>query len=675
MASDVLVNLIFDVQNKAANAVKAFDKSIDGLKKNAEEMGRQFNDNFGIIKRGAQLTAGAMAALGVAVSAVAVKSVQAATVQEDAVNRLNSALKSTGDFTRDASLDLQRFAAEIEKVTIFGDELILNQLALAKAYGASNEQAKQIVTVATNMAAVFGTDLETQVRNTAKTLGGFAGELGESIPQLKELSQEALRSGAGIRLLAQEFSTGATQQAETFGGRIKQLSNSFGTFLENIGMVITQNKDVTKAFKDLRKFVDDLAKAVKTNEGLLKDLTGKGLASLVNGLKIATKGVLFLVEAFLIAKETIKFFGNLVFVAVTAPFQALEKVIHSTIDAINLMGSKLPGAFEPLEKPSLPVISAISEFGKIATEELGNVGTEIAKIVVAFDRLSEDTVKNSAKLFKEGEEFKTDALADALGEREKLEREAAKRQFDIFNAEAKRVEGIAKGLVNDIVGGYTSGDAGKAISGAAGAAAEFFLPGSGGVVSQITQFLGQNEQQLRSTVRAFTQGAVEFISNIIKNAPVIIEELVNQSPKFIDAFIQKIPDIISGFIRNLGPMFNALTLQMPRIAAALAREMPNVVQGLVDEMPRAVDEFIKGLVGGAPQFIEALISEIGDFGGAAGGVVSDIPIIGDVISGVGGAFGLRSVDTQVIQTQVDFKGEALADIMIELDRTGVRTSA
>ena len=39
----------------------------------------------------------------------------------------------------------------------------------------------------------------------AKTLGGFSGELGESIPQLKELGAAALQAGEGITFIAERF--------------------------------------------------------------------------------------------------------------------------------------------------------------------------------------------------------------------------------------------------------------------------------------------------------------------------------------------------------------------------------------------------------------------------------------------------------------------------------------
>ena len=67
-------------------------------------------------------------------------------------------------------------------------------------------------------------DLQSAARNVGRTVGGFAGELGEVIPELKDLTTEALQAGEGIDLLAEKFSGRAAADAKTFSGRIAQLS-------------------------------------------------------------------------------------------------------------------------------------------------------------------------------------------------------------------------------------------------------------------------------------------------------------------------------------------------------------------------------------------------------------------------------------------------------------------
>ena len=212
------------------NAGKKFEK---GFEKKTLNLGNVLRKSFSGL-------AGIVAGIGLARTLT--EGIRLAGIQEDAVNRLNTALKVSGDFTKQQSLELQVFASELQKVTRFGDEVILNQLALAKSFGATNEQAKQVVAAAADLAGALGIDLESATRNVAKTLGGYAGELGEVIPALKALTKEQLQAGAGIDALSKQFAGTAAQRAKTFSGQVDQLGNAFGDTLEELGFFITKNE-------------------------------------------------------------------------------------------------------------------------------------------------------------------------------------------------------------------------------------------------------------------------------------------------------------------------------------------------------------------------------------------------------------------------------------------------
>ncbi len=231
-------------------------KSLGGFEGEAEKKGKKAGDNFekgfgdGLKGIGGRLTQ--LAALAGSVFSVATiaKSIQAANEQAEAVERLNQQLRVTGEFTQAASDDFQEYAASLQDVTRFGDEVILNQLALAKSFGATNEQAKEVASVAADLAESFGIDIESATRNAAKTLGGYAGELGEVIPELKNLTREQLQAGEGIRLLQERFG-GAGRDIDTFGFRATQLRNTFGDLLEEVGKFITESPEITVLLKSV----------------------------------------------------------------------------------------------------------------------------------------------------------------------------------------------------------------------------------------------------------------------------------------------------------------------------------------------------------------------------------------------------------------------------------------
>jgi hypothetical protein len=254
------IRIIIDYAN--GDIKSATDEAEDKFKKSGKKSGKSFSSQFSKalkadITPALKTTAKTVAALGAAVAGIGAvtifKSIQSASQQQDAVNRLAGALKSSGEFSQAALKDFQQYASELQKVSKVGDQVALGQLALAKSYKASNEQAKQIVTVAADMAQAFGTDLETQVRQISKTLGGFAGELGETQPALKALTAEQLRNGDAIDILSKAYAGQAQNALNTYSGAVAQAKNSFGDLLEEVGKIVTQNPAIIKAIGGVTK--------------------------------------------------------------------------------------------------------------------------------------------------------------------------------------------------------------------------------------------------------------------------------------------------------------------------------------------------------------------------------------------------------------------------------------
>ena len=266
------IKLILELDDKQVEA------TLKKLPKEFEDSGKKSGKEFGDgVESGASKAFSSLKSKILSVGAALVtafgakKSIEAAARQQDAVQRLNNSLANIGEFSQKATLDLQNFAASIEETTRFSDEAVLEQLAFAQAMGATAEQSEKVVNAATDLATALNIDLNSATRNIAKTLGGFAGELGETIPELKELTQEQLRAGEGIELLAARYSGRAAQDVATFSGALEQLKNAFGTVLENIGKIITNNPIVIKGINALTKVFVDLANTIDSTN--IKELT------------------------------------------------------------------------------------------------------------------------------------------------------------------------------------------------------------------------------------------------------------------------------------------------------------------------------------------------------------------------------------------------------------------
>lgn len=378
----------------------------------------------------------AVSALGGALTtALAVKGVQAANVQEDAINRLNTALQLSGDFSAQASQDFQAFAADLQQVTRFGDEVTLNQLALAKSFGATNDQAKEIVKTAADLSASFGIDLESATRNVAKTLGGFAGELGEVIPELKNLDQAQLQAGAGIDILSKRFAGAAGRDVQTFSGSIDQLGNSFGDLLEEVGFLITKNPQFIALTNSITKGITSATTAL-SNFGKTFDL----FDAITNSLVSFNNAIITYVVAPL---EFTKNIGNIVFDSITF-------AINSVIEKFAVLGGKIS--------------QFLNKFG-LETDK------QVAKYKTLIESTAEVTEESAAKLSESLEGVYDFQISDKLSQKNEelrsffenqrqIAAEAALLQQEQNNIQVEQAAATAstlKDVFSQIGEGFTTG--------------------------------------------------------------------------------------------------------------------------------------------------------------------------------------------------------------------------
>ncbi|MCK9324725.1 MAG: hypothetical protein M0P69_04435 [Bacteroidales bacterium] len=181
----------------------------------------------------------------------AVKSViNAYAEQEDAVNRLNNALKIQGTFTEDLSRKYQTLAAELQKNTRYGDEAIMQLMQTLISVGnVTEKEMDRAVRVSLDFAAATGRDLKTAALTTAKAAAGFTGELSrygiiidQNIPQTKKFE-------AALAYMEKRFGGMALQDVTTMSGRMAQFKNVVGDLQEEVGKFIIKGLNLDYVFK------------------------------------------------------------------------------------------------------------------------------------------------------------------------------------------------------------------------------------------------------------------------------------------------------------------------------------------------------------------------------------------------------------------------------------------
>jgi len=184
------------------------------------------------------------------------KVIELSAQQELAEKKLSTALGRTSQGLLDQ-------ASALQQVSTFGDEAIITQQAFLASLEFSEKQIKEIIDASINLSAATGISLESAVRNTAKTFSGLSGELGELIPQLRDLTAEEMKAGDAVKLLSDLFKGQATAQTKTLSGSIEQMKNAIGDAGEAMGdlfapVVITVAKKLKSAAEFTSEFLTGL---------------------------------------------------------------------------------------------------------------------------------------------------------------------------------------------------------------------------------------------------------------------------------------------------------------------------------------------------------------------------------------------------------------------------------
>lgn len=417
----------------------SIQRGFANVKKQADDTGKSILGSF--TKLGP-----AIAAVGATIAAAFAgkKIIEAAVGQENAIQQLNTSLKLAGTFSQEASLDIQNFASELQKTTRFGDETILSQVALARNFARTNEEAKKLVSAAVDLSEATGISLDSSVKNLGKTFSGLTGELGESVPALRNLTKEQLQAGGALDLVASRFGGAASQSVQTFSGRIEQLQNIFGDLLEEIGFIITQSPGLSAAFGFVADALSGIVDSFKGLRGSSKDILGEALV----GLATFAEGV----TTFVIAP--IEFVANAINTAFNGIRLAIQGLITGYADVLSRVAnffapdSEFAKALNTFKESSGEVFD---EFSKKSNESVDNIfnfeaSTKIFDFVEGFKNTVQSAIDKTGQLSTEGGN-NVKNFADTVG------KEAKKAEFNIS-------QGIGAGIsktVQDVTNALRSG--------------------------------------------------------------------------------------------------------------------------------------------------------------------------------------------------------------------------
>lgn len=627
---NVQLNLITSGATKALDGLKSSTNNV--LKSMNVDIGKVSGSVGGVAKSFFSVKNAAVAAAGAVLTFFASKEVLSkAIAQENAINSVAVALGRTGQFSRAALRDLEAYATQLSLNSTYADEEILKQVSLAMAFGATADQAKLITRASIELAAATGKSLDEATRQVSKTLGGFAGELGEVNPRIKALSAEQLKAGAAAQVLLQQYGGTAVGAIRNFGGALAQSKNTFGDLLEQVGMLITKNPVVVAAINSATDTFARLALYLEQNRSAIISFVNDGIVSLLNAAPKIAIGLKFLVDTITVLTKSLALAtaGFNTLISALLNIAPVKLLFDGLVDVIGKVASGFLRLFEVIV--DIPFVNETLKTMGINADELSmslnsaaasafdlSESVNVDKISEGIDKMNDFafSIVEGATEVREGLNTAIDEgvkkaqnLAKAvksLGAKGQVElnvknnEESVKASIDNYGQALELAFGGVKGgkiggaLIQGIATGLKNGKEGARalMSSLASTAADAFLPGVGQIVGPLIDVLSQGPEAVRQMVKDFAGAIPDLIENIITALPVLIEEFSNQLPIIVERLAERMDEIIIALVKAMPRVGIALTLQAPKVMLALAKEAPKFVGAMIKAIGDAIKEFL-----------------------------------------------------------------------------------
>jgi len=163
------------------------------------------------------------------------KSIQLYAIQEEAITKLNAALRVQNDYTKENSKVLQDQASALQQATIYGDEAIITAQALLLNYGLTKEEVKKSIPIILDFAAATGKDVRAAADYAGRAILGQTSVLKTYGVVIDQARYDARGMVEVLETLDKQFGGTAKAIAKSGIGPMKQFQNQIGDLYEVIG--------------------------------------------------------------------------------------------------------------------------------------------------------------------------------------------------------------------------------------------------------------------------------------------------------------------------------------------------------------------------------------------------------------------------------------------------------
>lgn len=284
-----------------------------------------------------------------------------AKVQLDAEQKLTASIGYK-------SRALKAYASELQKASVYGDEVVISSMSQIAAFIKEEDQIKKIQKAALDLASAKNMDLISATDLLVKSISSGTNALSRYGIQMKKSNSETVRAESLLKNIDKAFGGVASAMAKTDSGKITQAKNAIGDLKEEIGTgLLPVVRDwyglMLKMSKTVFPAVKDMVRGLKYEFELM---TGKTSIAMIK-----VREEMNLIKDLPIGEQ-----ASLLFDKLSKSKKALESIKKETA-GIQLASQSAGAIFAPDKKQR---ISEITEQVKLYKEALKEVTNETQKI-------------------------------------------------------------------------------------------------------------------------------------------------------------------------------------------------------------------------------------------------------------------------------------------------------
>ncbi len=633
------------VPEAANKASKSIDNIGDSSKSAGKEVGG-FGSRLKDIVGGLGIYEGLKASFR-GISNFLTSSVDEAKESQIAFNELTQSLIRAGTYSDANIKSFTDYSKSLSKLTAIDDDVIDGQLAIALNFAKTDEQAKKLVTAATDLSAATGITLDDAIQHLGKTLDGTAGRFIESVPALRGVSEESLKAGAAIDIVGKAFEGAGEAKAKTFEGSINALKIAFGNLQETVGFMIIENDTLNSALQGTTEVINDMKDGLSDSGDSFKSVK-KYIGDAAEAAIVLATPITWLVNGFLLLENAIfdgiqafidlgKIIWSIIdgildaFVELTMGigqifdlFDGMEsitkdpfKVTIDTKDAINSLSNfkkEMYAAKKETEKPIKTGGAGIGMRGastpsKTADNEsaVDNLGNLLKQQNRDFEKQTNEEQKTNQELQSSREDSPLTSATDF----------AKNTAIDMTaDVGARLIKAPLQGAIAATGTAITStiANIGKGAAGAAPVIADTLSAAVGGSLDQLfggdffskaikgILDLASDPKAISGLIDGFIKAIPLVISSFIEAIPIIIRGIVAALPAVFQGIIQLIPVLFKSLAEAIPGLFTVIATYLPDLIIVLAESIPLLITAIADN----IDIIIIKLIAALPRVVLAI---------------------------------------------------------------------